>query len=105
MFLNLVDNAIKFTEQGGVTVRAYTDAGAAVVEVSDTGVGIPPERLPSIFERFYRVDSSRSTQGTGLGLALALQIVQNHAGTISARSSEGEGSTFTVRFGKENLNE
>ena len=104
VFLNLVDNAIKFTEQGGVTVRAYSDGGAAVVDVSDTGVGIPPERLPSIFERFYRVDSSRSTQGTGLGLALALQIVQNHGGTISARSSEGEGSTFTVRFGKKTLN-
>ena len=105
VFLNLVDNAIKFTEQGGVTVRAYSDGGAAVVDVSDTGVGIPPERLPSIFERFYRVDSSRSTQGTGLGLALALQIVQNHGGTISARSSEGEGSTFTVRFGKKTLKE
>ena len=105
VFLNLVDNAIKFTEHGGVTVKAYSEAGTAVVEVSDTGIGIPPELLPNIFERFYRADSSRSTAGTGLGLALALQIVQNHGGTLSARSSEGEGSTFTVRFGKRTANE
>ena len=98
VFLNLVDNAIKFTENGRVTVKAFSDDGAVVVEVSDTGVGIPPERLPSVFERFYRADSSRSTPGTGLGLALALQIVQNHGGTLAARSAEGEGSTFTVRF-------
>jgi len=100
VFLNLVDNAIKFTENGRVTVKAFSDDGAVVVEVSDTGVGIPPERLPSVFERFYRADSSRSTPGTGLGLALALQIVQNHGGTLTARSAEGEGSTFTVRFEK-----
>ncbi len=100
VFLNLVDNAIKFTEHGGVTIKTFLDVGAAVVEVTDTGVGIPAERLSSIFERFYRADSSRTTAGTGLGLALALQIVQNHGGTLTAQSSEGVGSTFTVRFGK-----
>ena len=98
VFLNLVDNATKFTEQGGVVVSAHTRRDAVVVDVMDTGIGIPADRLADIFERFCRADSSRSAPGTGLGLALALQIVQNHGGTLTAHSTEGQGSTFTVRL-------
>jgi len=105
VLLNLIDNAIKFTEYGRVAIRAYSDRGVPVVEVTDTGIGISPERLPSIFERFYRIDSSRSTPGTGLGLALALQIVKNHKGTLTVRSSEAKGSTFTIRFDKKSVDE
>jgi signal transduction histidine kinase len=96
VFLNLLDNAIKFTERGGITVSARPQAGAVVVEVADTGIGIAADLLPSIFGRFYRADPSRSAPGTGLGLALARQIVQNHGGILTAISTVGQGSTFTV---------
>ena len=100
VLLNLLNNAIKFTERGGITVSASLRAGGDVVEVADTGVGIAPDRLPSIFERFCRADPSRSAAGTGLGLALARQIVQNHGGTLTAISTEGRGSTFAVTLKK-----
>jgi signal transduction histidine kinase len=100
VFLNLLDNAIKFTERGGVAVSAYHRAGAVVVDVTDAGIGIAADRLPSVFERFYRADPSRSAPGAGLGLALALQIVQNHGGTLTASSTEGHGSTFTVTMAR-----
>ena len=97
VFFNLLDNAIKFTEHGGITVSVCARAGADVmVEVADTGIGIAADRLPSIFERFYRADPSRSAPGTGLGLALARQIIENHGGTLAASSTEGQGSKFTV---------
>jgi signal transduction histidine kinase len=66
--------------------------------VTDTGIGIPAEHLPHIFERFYRVDAVRSAGGTGLGLAIARQLVEQHGGTITAVSSPGRGSTFTLRL-------
>ena len=104
---NLVHNAIKFTQPGGqVTVRAYGAEGGrqmssggkhgpeVVFEVSDTGVGIPADDLPRIFERFYKADRARSGGGTGLGLAIAKHIVQSHGGRIWAQSIEGRGSTF-----------
>jgi two-component system phosphate regulon sensor histidine kinase PhoR len=104
---NLVHNAIKFTRPGGqVTVRAYLngddghspgaveDRSAVVIEVADTGVGIPTDDLPRIFERFYKADRARSGGGTGLGLAIAKHIVQGHGGRIWAESIEGQGSTF-----------
>ncbi len=104
---NLVHNAIKFTRPGGqVTVRAYLDgddgqspraveAGSVVViEVADTGVGIPADDLPRIFERFYKADRARSGGGTGLGLAIAKHIVQGHGGQVWAESIVGKGSTF-----------
>jgi signal transduction histidine kinase len=96
LFLNLVENAIKFTERGVISVSALSRAGDVTVEVSDTGLGIAADRLPYIYERFYRADPSRSTPGAGLGLALARQIALNHGGTLTAQSREGEGSTFTV---------
>ncbi len=96
---NLLSNAIKFTPPGGtVTARTFVQNSGVVVEISDTGVGISPEQLPRIFERFYQVDKARGPQrGTGLGLAITQEIVQAHGGTISVTSpGEGKGSTFTV---------
>jgi two-component system phosphate regulon sensor histidine kinase PhoR len=92
---NLVHNAIKFTPSGGeVTVSAAAGEGEVVVSVHDTGVGIPADDLPRIFERFYKADHARSGGGTGLGLAIAKHIVQGHGGRIWAESIEGRGSTF-----------
>jgi two-component system, OmpR family, sensor kinase len=98
---NLLSNAIHFNhEKGEVRVRTYQENGNAVLEVKDTGGGIPAEDLPHIFERFYRVDKSRSRiQGkTGLGLAICKAIVEAHSGTIDVTSHPGEGSSFVVRL-------
>jgi two-component system phosphate regulon sensor histidine kinase PhoR len=92
---NLVHNAIKFTPSGGeVTISAAAGEGEVIVSVRDTGVGIPADDLPRIFERFYKADQARSSGGTGLGLAIAKHIVQGHGGRIWAESIEGRGSTF-----------
>jgi signal transduction histidine kinase len=71
---------------------------AVAVEVSDTGIGISNDQLPHVFDRFYRADEARSTEGSGLGLAIARQIVEDHGGSMRARSILGEGSTFTIRI-------
>ncbi len=92
---NLVHNAIKFTPSGGqVTIAASLAEDDVIISVQDTGVGIPAEDLPRIFERFYKVDRARASGGTGLGLAIAKHIVQAHSGRIWAESVEGRGSTF-----------
>jgi two-component system phosphate regulon sensor histidine kinase PhoR len=92
---NLVHNAVKFTPPGGrITVAARPAGEEVVLSVQDTGVGIPAEDLPRIFERFYKADRARSGGGTGLGLAIAKHIVQGHGGRIWAESVEGQGSTF-----------
>ena len=96
---NLVDNAIKYTRQGGrICVRLRTDAAHATIEVQDTGIGIAPSDQPRIFERFYRVDKARSraTGGTGLGLAIVRHVAQAHGGEVTVESIEGEGSTFRL---------
>jgi two-component system phosphate regulon sensor histidine kinase PhoR len=96
---NLLDNAIKFTPEGGaVEVSVRRENGGAALTISDSGRGIPEEDLPRIFERFYRVERSRSREegGTGLGLAIAKHIVDAHGGRISAHSRPGGGSVFTV---------
>jgi len=93
---NLVHNAVKFTPPGGqITVGARSEGEHVVLSVQDTGVGIPADDLPRIFERFYKADRARSGGGTGLGLAIAKHIVQGHGGRIWAESIEGEGSTFS----------
>lgn len=95
VLLNLIHNAIKFTPpEGEITLRAHQEEDWIVLSVSDTGVGIPAEDLPRIFERFYKADRSRSNSGTGLGLAIAKHVVQAHGGRIWAESIEGRGSTF-----------
>jgi len=92
---NLVHNAIKFTPAGGeIRITARASADEITVAVSDTGVGIPKEDLPRIFERFYKADRSRASGGTGLGLAIAKHVVLSHGGRIWAESQEGRGSTF-----------
>ena len=98
---NLVGNALRYTPPGGqVTVSAFAADGQATISVGDTGAGIAPEHLPHIFDRFYRADASRSreTGGSGLGLAITRHLVAAHRGTIEARSTEGAGSTFTIRL-------
>jgi len=94
--VNLLDNAIKYTERGRVTVRVGVRESRAWCEVQDTGSGIPAEDLPRIFERFYRVEKARSRQkgGTGLGLSIVKHILSLHGGEISAQSEVGRGSTF-----------
>jgi signal transduction histidine kinase len=99
-FANLLDNALKFNHPGGeVTVRTRsTTTGHIVIEVSDTGDGIPEPHLAHIFERFHQVDSSSTRRhgGTGIGLSLARQILHDHGGDIEVSSTEGSGSVFTV---------
>lgn len=99
---NLVGNALRYTPSGGsvtLTASAGPD-GHATITVADTGTGIAAEHLPHVFDRFYRADASRSreTGGSGLGLAITRHLVEAHGGTIEARSTEGAGSTFTIRL-------
>ena len=98
VIFNLVDNAVRFTPEGGeVRIEAHRHNGSVEVSVADTGMGIPPEALPRLFERFYRVDPARAREGggTGIGLAIARSVVEAHGGTIRAESQPGHGSTFT----------
>ena len=98
VLFNLVDNAVRFTPEGGaVRIEAERHDGSVLVSVAETGVGIPEAALPRLFERFYRVDSSRARGdgGTGIGLAIARSVVEAHGGTIRAESEPGLGSTFT----------
>jgi signal transduction histidine kinase len=98
LFVNLLDNAIKYTEKGSVTLSAHQEENAICATVSDTGAGIPAEHLPHIFERFYRAESARSSAGMGLGLAIARQIAQAHGGNITVKSTPNMGTTFTVQL-------
>ena len=98
---NVIDNAIKYTGRGGeVNVTVARSGRLAVIKIADTGIGIPPEHLPHIFERFYRVDKARSreTGGTGLGLSIVEQTVKMHGGKITAESTVGKGSVFTIEL-------
>jgi len=96
--LNLISNAFKHTLQGGITVRTAWVGGEALLTVEDTGVGIPADELPKIFERFHRVKGakSRTNEGSGIGLSLVRELVQLHQGTVGVESEPGQGSRFTV---------
>ena len=99
VLINLLDNAVKFTPEGGrIEVSARPSAGRVIVSVADNGVGIPPEDVGRIFERFYRVDRSRDRRdgGTGLGLAIAKHLTQAMGGTIEVDSRPGSGTTFRI---------
>jgi two-component system heavy metal sensor histidine kinase CusS len=98
---NLVDNALRFTPEGGtiqISIRVKT--AHCEVTVSDDGCGITPEHLPRVFDRFYRADSSRSSDGAGLGLALVKSIVDLHGGTARIESEVGHGTVVTTIFPK-----
>ncbi|HEC69940.1 MAG TPA: HAMP domain-containing histidine kinase [Candidatus Omnitrophica bacterium] len=100
MFINLIDNAIKYTEKGEVSVLLKQIGKEVIVKVKDTGIGIPEEHLDRIFERFYVVDKSRSKKlgGTGLGLSIVKHIVLLHNGKIDVESTPGKGTEFTITF-------
>lgn len=100
LFVILIDNAIKYTEEGSVIVRLVARSGELEALVCDTGIGISKDALPHLFERFWRVDSvrSRSGSGAGLGLSLAKQIADRHDAVIAVQSELGEGSRFSVTF-------
>ena len=98
---NIIENASKYTPDGGsIRVSLRRMGRDAVLEIADTGVGIPEEDLPHVFDRFYRVDKARSrdTGGTGLGLSIVQQIVRLHAGSVTVTSEVGKGTTFTVQL-------
>jgi signal transduction histidine kinase len=97
---NLVENAVRYTREGSITLRTRRGERGVWVDVLDTGVGIAPEHLPRIFERFYRVDAGRSREqgGTGLGLAIVRHMVEAHAGRVEAASVIGRGTTISVLF-------
>jgi two-component system sensor histidine kinase BaeS len=94
---NLLTNALKFSEPGG-TVRIDTGVSAsdAILHVSDTGVGIPPEELPHIFDRFWRGQQATQTSGSGIGLAIASELVSAHGGTLTADSELAAGTVMTM---------
>jgi signal transduction histidine kinase/DNA-binding response OmpR family regulator len=102
VLLNLLSNAFKFTHEGEIEVQVgpTTDVRGAVVRVRDTGIGIPPEEMPKLFERFHRIEGAqgRSFEGSGIGLALVQELVRLHGGEITAESAPGEGTTFEVRL-------
>jgi signal transduction histidine kinase len=99
VFANLLDNAIKYTPEGGkVTIRGTSGNGKARMEFVDNGIGIAPEEQPRIWERLYRTDKSRSQRGLGLGLSLVKAMVEAHGGIVSVQSAAGTGSTFAVEL-------
>jgi signal transduction histidine kinase len=98
LFVNILDNAIKYTERGRITVRTTIGHDSTDVMIADTGIGIATEQLPRVFDRFYRVETSRTTPGAGLGLAIAQDIANAHGSTIAVQSAIGAGTTFTVRL-------
>lgn len=100
LFVNLLDNAIKYTERGEISISASHNEKSVLAKVADTGIGIPAEHIPHIFDRFYRVEESRTLRGAGLGLAIAKEIVRAHHGEIEIQSKIGKGSVFTVSLPK-----
>ena len=98
--LNLLSNALKFTFDGAIRVTVRAEGGQAVITVADTGIGVPDQEMPRLFERFHRIENarSRSNEGSGIGLALVQELVQLHGGAITASSAEGKGTTFTIRL-------
>ena len=102
---NLIDNAMKYTtESGTINITLKVEGQTALLEVTDSGIGISPQHQKRVFERFYRVDKARSQSlgGTGLGLSIVKNIVEKHGGTVSVRSQLGSGSTFIIRLPMDN---
>ena len=97
---NLIDNALRYTDSGSVSVSLVEGANGALITVTDTGMGIPARSLDRIFERFYRADKARdrASGGTGLGLSIVKHVAERHAGSISVSSELGVGTTFELRL-------
>lgn len=96
---NLLDNALKFTRPGDtIEVRASEDGATVVIEVADTGLSVPDDELPHIFEELYRGQEARGLEGSGLGLALVKAVVERHGGAVTAQSRLGQGSVFSLRL-------
>ncbi len=102
MFINLLDNAVKYSPHGEISVSLASQKDSVVFSIKDTGIGIPEQDLPRVFERFYRAEKSRSRKlgGTGLGLAIVKYIVLLHNGKIDIESEEGKGTKVTVQLPK-----
>ena len=96
ILVNLIGNAVRYTPTGSITIHSKTEPGKLWIEVKDTGIGISPEDLPHVFERFFRADRSRSSHsgGTGIGLAISRHLVELQGGQITVSSQVGKGSTF-----------
>jgi heavy metal sensor kinase len=96
-FINILENAIKYTlEKGRISVEVIRENAYAIITITDTGIGIPERDLPHIFDRFYQVDRSRSSTGFGLGLSIALSIIEAHGGSITVESTPKQGTTFLI---------
>lgn len=96
---NLIDNALKFTHPGDtIELRAYEDSAQVIIEVADTGPGIPEVELPQVWDDLYRGESARGVPGSGLGLALVRAIVKRHNGKVTVRSRAGQGSVFSIQI-------
>jgi signal transduction histidine kinase len=100
LFINLIENAYRFTQAGAISVSITADASHIILSVSDTGQGIPARDLPRIFERFYSRARDHGRPGTGLGLAIVKRIVLAHNGTIDVESSVNKGTTFVIHIPK-----
>jgi two-component system phosphate regulon sensor histidine kinase PhoR len=102
VFVNLITNAIKYTEAGSVSILVEEKENFAIIIIRDTGIGIPTEDIPRIFERFFRVDKarSRSVGGTGLGLAIVKHIIEAHGSRVEVKSEQRKGSEFSFQLKK-----
>jgi two-component system OmpR family sensor kinase len=99
LFHNLLDNALKFTQPGNtIELRAFEDGSKVVVEVADTGPGIPEKEVPLVWEELYRGENARGVPGSGIGLALVRAIAERHHGAVSLRSRVGQGTVFTIHL-------
>ncbi len=107
ILLNLLNNAVKFTEKGSIKVSCICDGDECMVSVSDTGIGIKPEDIPTLFQPFHQIDTglARKHEGTGLGLSICKKLISMMGGTIHVSSRWGEGSTFIIRFPKVQVQE
>ena len=97
VLVNLIHNAVKFTgENGRIIIKSGIEDKMVRIDIIDNGIGIADKDLPHVFERFYRADKSRTGGGTGIGLAIAKHVIEAHQGRITAHSTEGEGSMFSI---------